>query len=139
MEIGLAHYLGLSAFLLAAGVFTILSRRNAIVILMGVELVLNAAALNFVAFGRYGHGTITGQAMAVFIIVIAAAEAAVALAIILSIFRNFNTVNVDQVDRLRHERRRHGTPDVFGAGDPAAPGAELPGALLLRREAATPR
>ena len=102
MEIGLAHYLGFSAFLLAAGVFTILSRRNAIVILMGVELVLNAAALNFVAFGRYGSGLITGQAMAVFIIVIAAAEAAVALAIILSIFRNFNTVNVDQVDRLRH-------------------------------------
>ena len=102
MEIGLAHYLGFSAFLLAVGVFTILSRRNAIVILMGVELVLNAAALNFVAFGRYGSGLITGQAMAVFIIVIAAAEAAVALAIILSIFRNFNTVNVDQVDRLRH-------------------------------------
>jgi NADH-quinone oxidoreductase subunit K len=102
MEIGLAHYLGLSAFLLAAGVFTILSRRNAIVILMGVELVLNAAALNFVAFGRYGHGAITGQMMAVFIIVIAAAEAAIALAIVLAIFRNFHTVQVDQVDRLRH-------------------------------------
>ena len=102
MEIGLAHYLGFAAFLLAAGVFTILSRRNAIVILMGVELVLNAAALNFVAFGRYTTNESLGQLMAVFIIVIAAAEAAVALAIVLSIFRNFNTVHVDQVDRLRN-------------------------------------
>lgn len=101
IEIGLAHYLGLSALLLALGVFTILSRRNAIVILMGVELVLNAAALNFVAFGRYVDGHFTGQLVAVFIIVIAAAEAAVALAIVLSIFRNFQTVHVDQVDRLR--------------------------------------
>ena len=102
MEIGLVHYLGFSAFLLATGVFTILSRRNAIVILMGVELVLNAAALNFVAFGRYVDGGIHGQMMAIFVIVIAAAEAAVALAIILSIFRNFNTVHVDRVDRLRN-------------------------------------
>jgi NADH-quinone oxidoreductase subunit K len=101
IEIGLSHYLGLSALLLALGVFTILSRRNAIVILMGVELVLNAAALNFVAFGRYVGGHFTGQLVAVFIIVIAAAEAAVALAIVLSIFRNFQTVHVDQVDRLR--------------------------------------
>ncbi len=101
LEIGLAHYLGLSAFFLAAGVFTLLSRRNAIVILMGVELVLNAAALNFVAFSRYVEGGFTGQLVAVFIIVIAAAEAAVALAILLAIFRNFRTVRVDQVDRLR--------------------------------------
>ena len=101
MEIGLAHYLGLSAVLLALGVFTILSRRNAIVILMGVELILNAAALNFVAFSHYVAGTLLGQLVAVFIIVIAAAEAAVALAIVLAIFRNFQTVHVDQVDRLR--------------------------------------
>lgn len=102
MEVGLAHYLTLSAIFLALGVFTILSRRNAIVILMGVELVLNAAALNFVAFGKYVATGIAGQMMAIFVIVIAAAEAAVALAIILSIFRNFNTVHVDQVDRLRN-------------------------------------
>jgi NADH-quinone oxidoreductase subunit K len=100
-EIGLVHYLGFSAVLLAAGIFTLLSRRNAIVILMGVELVLNAAALNFVAFSRYVAGGFTGQLFAVFIIVIAAAEAAVALAIVLAIFRNFQTVQVDQVDRLR--------------------------------------
>lgn len=101
MEVGLNHYLILSAIMLALGVFTILSRRNAIVILMGVELIVNGAALNFVAFGRYVATDISGQLMAVFIIVLAAAEAAVALAIVLAIFRNFQTVHVDQVDRLR--------------------------------------
>ena len=102
MDVGLTHYLTLSALFLALGIFTILSRRNAIVILMGVELVLNAAALNFVAFGKFVATGIAGQMMAIFVIVIAAAEAAVALAIILSVFRNFNTVQVDRVDRLRN-------------------------------------
>ena len=101
-SVGLAHYLTVSAIFLSLGIFAILSRRNAIVILMGVELVLNAAALNFVAFGRFVAGGIAGQMMAIFVIVIAAAEAAVALAIVLSIFRNFNTVKVDRVDRLRN-------------------------------------
>ncbi len=100
-EVGLVHYLGLGAVLMACGIFTVLSRRNAIVILMGIELMLNAAALNFVAFNRYITDGITGQLVAVFIIVIAAAEAAVALAIVLTIFRNFQTVQVNQVDRLR--------------------------------------
>ena len=99
--IGLSHYLVLGALLMAAGVFTILSRRNAVVILMGVELILNAAALNFVAFARYVSTGIEGQLVAIFIIVIAAAEAAVALAIVLAIFRNFQTVHVNQVDRLQ--------------------------------------
>jgi len=101
-EIGLVHYLCLGAGLMACGVFTVLSRRNAIVILMGIELILNAAALNFVAFDRYVAEGLSGQLVAVFIIVIAAAEAAVALAIVLTIFRNFQTVQVNQVDRLRH-------------------------------------
>ena len=100
-EVGLVHYLILGAFLMACGVFTVLSRRNAIVMLMGVELILNAAALNFVAFNRYVAEGFTGQIVAVFIIVIAAAEAAVALAIVLAIFRNFRTVRVNEVDRLR--------------------------------------
>ena len=77
------------------------SRRNAIVLLMGVELILNAAALNFVAFARYVEHGLDGQLMTVFIIVLAAAEAAVALAIVLAIFRNFQTVHVEQVDRLK--------------------------------------
>ena len=101
LEIGLAHYLTLSAILFALGVFTVLSRRHAIVMLMGVELILNSAALNFVAFSKYVSGDLTGQLVAIFIIVVAAAEAAVALAIVLAIFRNFRTVHVDQVDRLQ--------------------------------------
>jgi len=101
MEIGLNHYLVLSAVMLSLGIFTVLSRRNAIVILMGVELIVNGAALNFVAFGRYVAADVSGQLVAVFVIVLAAAEAAVALAIVLAIFRNFQTVHVDQVDRLR--------------------------------------
>jgi NADH-quinone oxidoreductase subunit K len=101
MEIGLVHYLTLSAIFFALGVYTVLSRRHVIVMLMGTELILNAAALNFVAFGRYVGGGLSGQLMTVFILVIAAAEAAVALAIVIAMFRNFNTVRVDQVDRLR--------------------------------------
>ena len=101
MEVGLVHYLVLSAIFLSLGIFTVLSRRHVIVILMGTELILNAAALNFVAFGRYVSGGLNGQLLALFVIVLAAAEAAVALAIVIAMFRNFNTVRVDQVDRLR--------------------------------------
>ncbi len=101
MEIGLAHYLVLSAIMFSLGIFTVLSRRHVIVMLMGTELILNAAALNFVAFGRYVSGGLDGQLMSLFVIVLAAAEAAVALAIVIAMFRNFNTVRVDQVDRLR--------------------------------------
>ncbi|HKI83308.1 MAG TPA: NADH-quinone oxidoreductase subunit NuoK [Candidatus Krumholzibacteria bacterium] len=102
MHVGLVHYLTLGAILFALGLFIVMSRRNAIVMLMGVELILNSAALNFVAFGRYGAADLSGQLMTIFIIVLAAAEAAVALAIVLAIFRNFQTVHVEQVDRLRH-------------------------------------
>ena len=102
MQIGLLHYLTLGAILFGLGLFIVMSRRNAIVMLMGVELILNSAALNFVAFSRYVAGGLSGQMMAIFIIVLAAAEAAVALAIVLAIFRNFQTVHVEQVDRLRH-------------------------------------
>jgi len=101
MEIGLVHYLVLSAIMFSLGIFTVLSRRHVIVMLMGTELILNAAALNFVAFGRFVGGGLNGQLLSLFVIVLAAAEAAVALAIVISMFRNFNTVRVDQVDRLR--------------------------------------
>ena len=90
-----------STVLFAVGVLTVLLRRGAIVILMGIELVLNAASLNFVAFSRYSAGTIDGQVVSVFIIILAAAEAAIALAIVLNIYQNFDTVNVDEVNRLR--------------------------------------
>jgi NADH-quinone oxidoreductase subunit K len=68
---------------------------------MGIELVLNSANINFLAFAKFGGLNMAGQAAAVFVIILAAAEAAIALAIILNIYQNFQTVNVDEVDKLR--------------------------------------
>ena len=79
-----------------------MTRRNAVAILMGVELILNASGLNFVAFNRFiGMKSLDGQMFTIFIIVLAAAEAAVALAIIINIYKNYDTVNVDQADMMR--------------------------------------
>ena len=101
-ELGLTHFLILSAFLFACGVVCIATRRNAIGILMGVELVLNAANLNFVAFARYNPAfRLEGEVFAIMVIVLAAAEAAVALAIILNFYNNHTTVDVDKADELR--------------------------------------
>jgi NADH:ubiquinone oxidoreductase subunit K len=96
----------LAAFLFATGVACILVRRNTIQILMGVELVFNAAALNFVAFEHFAPSALpelaySGQVMALFIIVLAAAEAAVALALVLSVFRVFKTVDVSRIGELK--------------------------------------
>ena len=101
MTIGLPHFLILSAVLFSAGIFTILTQRNAVRVLMGVELVLNAASLNFVAFSRWSPSGISGQVVAIFIIVLAAAESAVALAIVLSIFRQVREIDVEDIDSLR--------------------------------------
>jgi NADH-quinone oxidoreductase subunit K len=95
MDVGLTHYLVLSAALFAIGLYTVSTRSSAVAILMGVELLLNSASLNFVAFSHFSHGAITGQVFSVFIIVIAAAEAAVALAIVLAIFRHFRTIEAE--------------------------------------------
>ena len=84
LHIGLSHFLVVSAILFALGLLTVATRRNAVAILMGVELILNAAALNFVAFSHYVAGAVGGQVFALFIIVLAAAEAAIALAIVLA-------------------------------------------------------
>ena len=105
-QIGLHHYLFLAAVLFVCGVLTMMLKRNAIGILMGVELVLNAANVNLVAFNRFAHGgadglALSGQVFAVFIIVLAAAEAAVALAIVLAIFINNKTIDVTQADTLK--------------------------------------
>lgn len=100
MTAGLEHYLTVSALLFGLGLYAVLTRRNAVALLMGVELILNAANLNFVAFARYVDG-VDGHIVAAFVIVLAAAEAAVALAIVLAMFRNFGTVNVDTVNRLK--------------------------------------
>jgi NADH-quinone oxidoreductase subunit K len=98
---GLIHYLILSGLLFSFGIFAILTRRNAIMVLMGVELVLNAANINFVAFSRYVTTSFDGHVVAIFVIILAAAEAAIALAIILNIYQNFNTVNVDEINQLK--------------------------------------
>lgn len=98
---GLTHFLILSGLLFSLGVYAVLTRRNAILVLMGIELILNAANINFIAFARYSNGLLDGQVIAIFVIILAAAEAAIALAIVLNIYQNFNTVNVDELNRLR--------------------------------------
>jgi NADH-quinone oxidoreductase subunit K len=101
-DIGLTPYLVLSAFLFACGVACLAVRRNAVGVLMGVELILNAANLNFVAAARYVPGfAVEGQVFAVLVIVLAAAEAAVALAIFLNFYNNHGTVDVDAGSELR--------------------------------------
>ncbi len=100
-SITLMHYLVLAAFLFCCGLVTMAVKRNAVGILIGVELVLNAANLNLVAFGRYRGGGIDGQATALFVIVLAAAEAAVAIAIFMNFYRHLTTVDVDRGDLLR--------------------------------------
>jgi len=99
--ITLQHFLMVGAIVFALGIYTVVTRRNALGILLGTELVLNAAALNMVAFGYFGNKVVEGSIYALFVIVLAAAEAAVALAIGLMIFRNFNTIDATSVDEMR--------------------------------------
>src|SRR6195256_4276039 len=96
-------YLILSALLFAIGLAGALTRRNAILVLIGIELMLNAANLNFIAFWRYGPhpGAPTGIMFVIFPIGVAAAEAAVGLALIISIYRHYQTVNVDQINSMK--------------------------------------
>lgn len=102
MDLALPHFVLLSAFLFAVGVACLLTKRNAIGLLMGVELVLNAGNLNLVAAARYWPDfRLEGQAFAVLVIVLAAAEAAVALAIFLHLYNTHATVNVDDANDLR--------------------------------------
>ena len=101
MTITLGHYLVVGALLFCFGILAVATRRNAISVLMGVELILNAANINLVAFSRYSDAGISGQVMAVFVIALAAAEAAVALAIVLNIYRLSHIVNLDQASTLR--------------------------------------
>jgi NADH-quinone oxidoreductase subunit K len=96
----LTWYLGLSAVLFAVGVLGVLVRRNVIVIFMAIELMLNAVNLSFVAIAR-SRGTMDGQVIVFFVMTVAAAEAAVGLAIILSMFRNRRTINADELATLR--------------------------------------
>ena len=99
--IGLGHFLVVSAALFSLGIMAVFTRKNAVNVLMGVELILNSANLNLVAFSRYSAGNLDGQIFAIFIVVVAAAEAAVGLAIILSMYRIIKTVNLDRADTLK--------------------------------------
>ena len=105
--VGLQQYLVLGAVLFVCGLLTVLLKRNAIGILMGVELLLNAANLNLVAFNRFANGgtagapAIDGQVFAIFVIVLAAAEASVALAIFLNYYNNFSTIDVERAQNLK--------------------------------------
>lgn len=99
--IGLSHYLFVGAALFALGFMAVLTRKNAVHVLMGIELILNSANLNLVAFSRFAASNMDGQMFAIFIIVVAAAEAAVALAIILSMYRLLKTVSLDKADTLK--------------------------------------
>ena len=99
--IGLSHYLIISAALFSLGIMCVLTRKNAVNVLMGVELILNSANLNLVAFSKFSAGNLNGQIFAVFVIVVAAAEAAVALAIVLSMYRLIRSVNLDRADTLK--------------------------------------
>ncbi len=101
-ELGLTPFLLLSAFLFACGVACVAVKRNAIGILMGVELILNAANVNLVAFARFNPAfRLEGQVFALMVVVLAAAEAAVALAIILNFYNNHATVDVDEAKDLK--------------------------------------
>ena len=97
----LTNYLFIAAVLFSLGVFGVITRRNGIAVLMGVELILNAANLNFVAFSRFGGMNLDGHIFGLIIIVLAAAEAAVALAIIINIYNNLNTINVDDASSMK--------------------------------------
>jgi len=97
----LIHFVVLSAVLFSLGLFCVVTRRNAIGILMGIELILNSANINYVAFARYGRGGYDGQLFAIFVIMLAAAEAAIGLAIVLGIYQRFETIDVEATDRLR--------------------------------------
>ena len=99
LSVPLSYYLGLSAILFAIGVAGVLTRRNAIVVFMSIELMLNSVNLTLVAFSAF-LGDITGQVLVFFVMAVAAAEAAVGLAIVIALFRNKQTVNIDEINIL---------------------------------------
>lgn len=103
MNLALEHFLVVAALLFSIGFYTVVTRRNAVAILMGVELILNAANINFVAFARYGSvaNPLAGQIFPIFGIMIAAAEAAVGLAIVLAIFQTWKGIDTEAITSLR--------------------------------------
>ena len=100
MSVGLEHFLILSAVLFSIGLYGVLAKRNAVVILMSIEIMLNAVNIAMVAFARYSH-LITGQVFVIFIMVVAAAEVAVGLALIIAIYRSRKTVDAEKFDLMK--------------------------------------
>ena len=100
MNVPVHHFLYLGAFLFSAGLVVIISKRNTILVLLGLELMLNASNLNLVAFNRLHPGTLQGQMFAIFVIVVAVCEAAVGLAIVLRIYQEYQTSVPDDVNEL---------------------------------------
>ena len=98
----LQSYLVIAAILFSIGIYGVITRKNAIAILMGIELILNSANINFIAFNRFGGmNNLDGHVFSIFVIVLAAAEAAVALAIVINLFKNIDSVDVDNADLLK--------------------------------------
>jgi NADH-quinone oxidoreductase subunit K len=100
-EPGLTHFLIVGAILFSLGLMAVLSRRNAIMVLMGVELILNSANINFIAFSRFTDLSLDGHMIGLFVIIIAAAEAAVALAIVLNIYNRFKSIDLDDISLMK--------------------------------------
>jgi len=98
---GLGAYIAVSAVLFAIGVVCIVARRNMIYVLMGIEMILNAANINFVAFNRFNGDAMDGRMFAIFVIILAAAEAAVALGIVLNVYHLFESIKPSDVDLMR--------------------------------------
>ena len=101
LTVGLTHFLVISVILFSLGMYGVITRKNAIMVLMGIELILNSANINFIAFAKFGNFGLQGQIIALFVIVLAAAEAAIALAIVINIYKTITNINVDEIDSLR--------------------------------------
>jgi len=101
LNVGLTHFLVISVALFSLGMYGVITRKNAIMVLMGIELILNSANINFIAFAKFGNFGLQGQIIALFVIVLAAAEAAIALAIVINIYKTITNINVDEIDTLR--------------------------------------
>lgn len=103
MQPGLYHILTISLILFFIGVYGFLVRRNLVTMLMSIELILNSVNLNFIAFDKYLYpGKLDGLFFALFVIAIAAAEAAVAIAIIINLYRNYQSIDIDEVEKLKY-------------------------------------
>lgn len=100
-EIPVYYYVVISGILFAFGLYAVITRRNAVVALMGIELMLNAANINLVAFSQYDKTFLSGQMTAIFVIALAAAEAAIGLAIVLNVYDRFRTVNLDEINTMK--------------------------------------